>query len=133
MSDFKNNVIKFIQRVPKGKVMSYGQVAAFDGSPRAVRQVGQILKNLDISNTPLPGIHSSTTTPKKGSSFLGCSSEDVPWWRVINNQGVISIKGNWTATKELQKKLLEKEGVKINKNYTFDIEKYRWLGKSVSK
>ena len=108
MQDFKQRVIKFIQQVPRGKVASYGQVAAFAGSPRAARQVGGILKSVDVSiNT-------------------------IPWWRVINSQGAISIKGNWTATKELQRNLLKKEGIKVDKDYKLDIKKYRWLGKHVS-
>ena len=82
---------------------SYGQVAAACRHPRAARQVGGILRGLDI---------------KDGK---------IPWWRVVNNQGVISIKGNWTATKELQRDLLIKEGVKVGKDFILDINKYRWL------
>src|SRR6185437_9595156 len=101
MANFKENVIALIKSVPKGKVVSYGQVAAAAGSPRAARQVGGILRALDAS------------------------AGKVPWWRVINNQGVISIKGNWTATKEIQKDLLVKEGVEVSKDYTINIDKYR--------
>ncbi|MBI5530029.1 MAG: MGMT family protein [Candidatus Doudnabacteria bacterium] len=99
---FKENVIKFLQKVPKGKVVSYGQAAAAAGSPRAARQVGGILRSIDTT------------------------AEKVPWWRVVNNGGVISIKGNWTATKDLQKQLLEKEGIKIERDFSLDMEKYRW-------
>ncbi len=105
MTDFKERVIKFIQSVPKGKVVSYGQVAAKAGSPQAARQVGGILRALDATD---------------GST---------PWWRVINNQGVISIKGNWTASKGIQKQLLEKDGVKVGADYKLDVNKYRWLEK----
>ena len=89
--------------MPKGRVVSYGQVAAVAGSPRAARQVGGILRALDI-------------TDKK-----------VPWWRVVNNLGIISIKGNWTATKDMQKNLLIKEGINVNSNFSLDINKYRWI------
>jgi methylated-DNA-protein-cysteine methyltransferase-like protein len=102
MSTFKQKVIAFIKKVPKGKVVSYGQVAAAAGSPRAARQVGGILRALD---------------PSAGK---------IPWWRVLNNKGIISIKGNWTATKEIQKKLLEKEGVKITEDFSLDMQKYRF-------
>ena len=98
--DFRQAVIKFVARVPKGRVVSYGQVAAACGKPRAARVVGGILRGLD-ANSP------------------------VPWWRVINNQGIISIKGNWTASKELQAQLLRAEGV-IVKTLKVDIEKHRW-------
>ena len=102
MIGFKEKVINFIKKIPKGKVASYGQVAAVAGSPRAARQVGGILRNINTQD----GI--------------------IPWWRVVNNQGVISIKGNWTATKELQKSLLVKDGVKVKPDFTLDIEKYRY-------
>ena len=72
MLSFKEKVILVVSKIPYGKVVSYGQVAAASGHPRAPRQVGQILKTLDIR-------------------YL-----EIPWWRVINNQGIITIKGNWT-------------------------------------
>ena len=99
---FKENVFKFLKAVPKGKVVSYGQAAAIAGSPRAARQVGGILRSIDTAK------------------------EKVPWWRVINSKGTISIKGNWTATKDLQKQLLEKEGIKVEKDFSLNMEKYRW-------
>ncbi len=101
MSDFKDKVIAFVKSVPKGKVVSYGQVAANSGSPRASRQVGGILRALG-------------------------TTDNLPWWRVINNKGLISIKGNWEATKELQKQLLEKDGLVVGDSYVVDIKKYRY-------
>ena len=102
MPSFKEKVINFIKSVPKGKVVSYGQVAAAAGSPRAARQVGTILRGLDPSDSK------------------------IPWWRVVNNKGIISIKGNWTATKESQKILLIKDGIKVSDNFTINIEQYRY-------
>ena len=99
---FKQRVINFIKKVPKGKVVSYGQVASAAGSPRAARQVGAILRALD---------------PSQGK---------IPWWRVLNNKGIISIKGNWTATKEIQRQLLAKEGIKITEDFSLDMERYRY-------
>ncbi|MDE2311807.1 MAG: MGMT family protein [Patescibacteria group bacterium] len=102
-SNFKQQVIALIKRVPRGKVMSYGQVAAFAGSPRAARQVGGILR---------------AQGPGSG----------LPWWRIVNNQGAISIKGNWEADKRLQAELLKKEGIEVSKNFTINIDKYRFSG-----
>jgi methylated-DNA-protein-cysteine methyltransferase-like protein len=102
MEDFKNKVINYINKISRGRVASYGQAALACGNPRAARQVGTILRSLDIS--------------------VG----KIPWWRVLNNKGIISIKGNWTATKELQRSLLIKEGIKVSKDFTLDIEKYRF-------
>lgn len=98
-------VLGCVKKVPKGRVVSYGQVAAAAGHPRAARQVGGILKCL-----PQP--------------------TDIPWWRVINKQGYISIKGNWTATKELQRDLLIRDGVKVSENFKVDMNKYKFNFKS---
>lgn len=102
MSRFKEAVIKVIQLVPKGKVVSYGQVAVYVGVPRAARQVGWILRTID------PSIQ-------------------IPWWRVINNAGRITIKGNKYNDAHLQKKLLESEGVEVNGDFTLDIKKHRFI------
>lgn len=101
MKGFKEKVLKLVSKIPKGRVASYGQVAAALGSPRAARQVGWVLRGSDTLDRP------------------------VPWWRVVNNKGEVSIKGNPTATKLQQKILLEKEGVEVSREFTFDIEKYR--------
>ncbi len=100
MSPFKEKVIQIVNLIPVGKVMSYGQVALYVGMPRAARQVGWILNGLD-GNTP------------------------IPWWRVVNNKGRISIKGSRYSANE-QKELLEKEGIAINDDLTFDIDTYRF-------
>lgn len=99
---FKEQVIKLIQSIPQGKVASYGQIAAAAGSPRAARQVGGILRACEIT---------------------------VPWWRVINSQGIISIKGNWTATKDRQAELLRAEKIVVSPDYSVDIENYRHIFK----
>jgi len=98
---FKEQVLLLVNKIPKGKVMSYGQIAAAIGSPCAARQVGQALRGLD--------------------SLTG-----IPWWRVINNAGIISIKGNWTANKQLQRDLLVKDGVEVSDELTVEMGRYRW-------
>lgn len=94
--------MQVVGKVPKGKVVSYGQVAAECGSPRAARQVGWMLRLLDGNNS-------------------------VPWWRVINNGGYISIKGNVMSTPLAQKKFLENEGVEVSDDLKIDIEKFRYF------
>ena len=101
--NFRERVLELVRSVPYGHVVSYGQVTAAAGSPRAARQVGGVLRGM------------------KDEEY-----QNIPWWRVINNQGIISIKGNWTATKELQKELLMKEGVEVSADFTVDINKYRF-------
>lgn len=108
MSKFKESVAKVVSAVPGGKVVSYGQVALYIGVPRAARQVGWILNRLEVSNT------------------AGYGFDKFPWWRVVNNAGRISIKGSVHSAPE-QKRLLLKEGVDVNEDLTFDIEKYRFI------
>jgi len=100
-SKFKNGVIYVVGLIPYGKVMSYGQVALYIGMPRAARQVGWILNGLEEKTL-------------------------LPWWRVVNNKGRISIKASRYSAGE-QKELLEWEGIKIKDDLTFDIEGYRFI------
>jgi methylated-DNA-protein-cysteine methyltransferase related protein len=105
MTQFTERVLKVIKKIPKGKVSTYGQVAAMAGSPRAARMVGWIL-------------HGLTDTHK------------LPWQRVINSQGRIS-----TTCEEhgpnLQAQLLKRDGVKVTQNreenYFIDLKKYLWV------
>lgn len=101
MSPFKKKVITVIQAIPKGRVVSYGQVAAYIGVPRAARQVGWVLRQME-------------------------ETVSLPWWRVVNNTGRISIEGNLHNDKTLQKNLLEQEGVQVADDFTFPIEIYRF-------
>lgn len=103
---FKEKVIKAVQLVPFGKVASYGQVALIAGVPRAARQVGWILRGLeeDVDSGKIP----------------------LPWWRIVNNAGRISIKGCKYHDAQMQKELLEQEGVEISDKFEFEIEKYRY-------
>jgi len=50
----------------------------------------------------------------------------IPWWRVVNNQGRISIKGS-KYTAEDQRELLVEEGIRVNDDLTLVIEKYRFV------
>ena len=101
MSPFKEKVIQIIQMVPFGKVASYGQIAAYAGAPRAAREVGWILNSVE-------------------------ETISLPWWRVVNNKGYLSIRGNQTADKGLQAKLLQSEAIEVDEHFMLDIEKYRW-------
>lgn len=102
MSPFKDKVLHVIRSVPYGNVVSYGQVAAYVGAPRAARQVGWILRHVE-------------------------NSVDFPWWRVINSAGKISIKGNFNADKELQRKLLMAEGIAVLEDFSLDMHMYRFI------
>lgn len=100
LTSFSQLVVEAVRSVPHGKVVSYGQVATHIGMPRAARQVGWTLCRLE-------GV-------------------DIPWWRVVNNAGRVSIKGNMFVTPGLQRELLRKEGVLVKEDFSFDIERYRY-------
>ncbi len=101
-TSFKAAVLKIVNSIPKGKLMSYGQIAAAAGSPRSARQVGGILSKFD-------------------------GSYDLPWWRVVNHKGLITIKGNAFSTSKMQKELLEVEGIVVDDDLKIDIKKYRYF------
>lgn len=86
MDEFKSCLYATLSVIPKGKVISYGQLARLCGYPHHARHVGKALSLL----------------PKESK---------LPWFRVINSQGKISLTG---GAFERQKKYLENEGVKIN-------------------
>ncbi|MBW6441619.1 MGMT family protein [Patescibacteria group bacterium] len=103
MSKFTDGVINIVKLVPKGKVVSYGQVAVMVGSPRSALQVGWALHI-------------------KGEEGI------TPWWRVVNKDGYISTKCE-EHTKNIQKEHLLKEGVEVGKNLKIDMKKFRWFPK----
>ena len=100
MDPFRSKVIDVIRSIPNGKVATYGQIAALAGNPRGARQVVRVL-------------HSST------------KEDDLPWHRVVNRYGQISLKPGHGY--EIQRGLLEKEGVRFNANDTIDFERYFWV------
>lgn len=102
MSFFKQRVIEVVRLIPYGKVMSYGQVALYIGVPRAARQVGWVLNGTE-------------------------GKTDLPWWRVINREGRITIDGTKFNDKELQRKLLRAEGVVVSTDFLVAMSRYRFV------
>jgi methylated-DNA-protein-cysteine methyltransferase-like protein len=97
---FSDRVYALVRTVPRGKIVSYGAVAALLGKPRGARAVGQALRNLP-----------------EGS--------DVPWWRVVNRNGAVSDRPVINA-KSLQQALLRKEKVKFDASGRADWDRYGW-------
>lgn len=88
-----------VQSIPAGRVATYGQVAALAGDPRAARQVVRALHSMS-------------------------EARSLPWHRVINAQGRISVpRGRWY---DLQRKLLRAEGVKFDADDAVDLARFRW-------
>ena len=99
---FRERVFAMVREVPEGRVVSYGAVAALLGVPRAARGVGRAL---------------STLPP----------DTDVPWWRVVNRNGEISIKGA-PGLPALQRTLLAAEGVRPGRGGRISWTRFGWRG-----
>ena len=102
MVPFTERVVRIIQEIPAGRVMTYGQVASAAGNPRGARQVVRVLHSMS-------------------------AKYDLPWHRIINAQGGISTPSDRDEKGGLQRKLLEAEGVKFFANGKVDLQVYRWF------
>jgi methylated-DNA-protein-cysteine methyltransferase-like protein len=99
MSDdgFAARVYELVGEIPSGRVMTYGQIAALCGSPRAARIVG-------------------------GLAHFG--PEELPWQRVVNKRG--GMAAGFYGGRSEQARRLEAEGVIVDENLTVDVEKLMW-------
>ena len=99
---FYDAVYAIVRRIPSGRVTTYGHVAALCGKPRAARTVGWALHALPPDS-------------------------DVPWQRVINARGGISIS-KVGLPPELQRALLAAEGIGFREDGTVDLRRWGWSG-----
>lgn len=100
-TNFYQAVYDLTRRIPSGKVLTYGLVATHLGRPGAARAVGQALKTLP------PEAH------------------DVPWHRVVNTKGEISMGGRVERPRE-QRRRLQAEGVVFDANDRIDLNRFLW-------
>ena len=89
-----------VSRIPKGRVATYGQIAVLAGLPRQARLVGYAMHSLPADS-------------------------DVPWHRVVNAAGKISLRSDGLGHDELQAQLLRREGVRFVKD-AIPLGRYRW-------
>ena len=101
-NNFYNKVYSVVKAIPEGKVATYGQIAAICGAPRAARVVGSALHH-----NPEPVI--------------------IPCHRVVNRSGRLAPEFAFGG-KDEQRRLLEKEGVKVGEDDTVDLAQYLWDG-----
>ena len=97
--EFEERTKKIIQAIPRGEVATYAQIAALAGNDRAARQVVRVL-------------HASS------------EREGLPWHRVINSRGGISLPRGRGF--ERQKRLLIEEGVYVDRYGRIDLEEFQW-------
>lgn len=96
-----DKIYEVVRQIPPGKVATYGQIADLAGLPRQARLVGYALHN----------------TPK---------DSDIPWQRVINAKGEISIYGDdqWI---DYHRSILESEGIIFNDKGKISLKMFQWL------
>jgi methylated-DNA-protein-cysteine methyltransferase-like protein len=96
---FSTRVVTVVRSIPAGRVATYGEVAAVCGSPRAARGVGAVLS--------------------------GRIDDGVPWWRVVNRSGALTIPAH-LGLRALQRTLLEREDVRFDSEGRVDLGHHRW-------
>jgi methylated-DNA-protein-cysteine methyltransferase-like protein len=96
-TDFREKVYMLVSSIPKGRVLTYGDVAALAGSPYAARQVG-------------------------GLAHFGPT--ELPWHRVVNRKGECA--SGYYGGKEGHKQALEAEDFEIQDYQIANFEERRW-------
>lgn len=99
-NELHRQILEVIALIPYGKVASYGQIAKLAGLPKHARLVGYVLKHLD-------------------------KESQIPWYRVINSQGKISVTRMDEKGNNVQQDLLEAEGVYLL-NGKVSLKKFGW-------
>jgi methylated-DNA-protein-cysteine methyltransferase related protein len=100
LTQFTQKALKIISHIPKGRVLTYGRAAALAGNPTGARQISRLLHSMS-------------------------KKHDLPWHRIVNAKGKISLKPSQGY--ELQKALLESEGIEFSKSNAIDLKVYLWI------
>lgn len=98
MNQFLLQIFAVIHQIPYGHVSTYGEIARMAGYPGYARHVGKALGNLPEGST-------------------------LPWHRVINSQGKISLKGD---NLERQRRKLQQENIVVSETGSIKLRLYRW-------
>jgi methylated-DNA-protein-cysteine methyltransferase-like protein len=96
---FQRAVYRLVEEIPRGRVATYGQLAAILGWPRAARAVGYAMRHCPPA---------------------------LPWQRVVNASGGISLRAN-VGSMMTQRLLLEQEGVPVRRG-RIRLDQHRWTG-----
>src|SRR5512143_450621 len=102
---YKRQLKDVARRIPRGRVASYGQIARLIPAPEGIDEQ----------------IYQTFGARWVGSAMSACP-DDVPWQRVINSKGEISLRGG----AERQRRLLEAEGVVFNERGRVDMARFGW-------
>ena len=105
---FNQKVYLTVSKIPYGKIATYGQIAELIYEYGCARQVGWALRRLKLPST-------------------------IPWYRVINSKGEITMSLSRNGTDWIQKDFLIKEGIKFNSKMKIDMKKYLWRPKEIAR
>src|SRR5262249_18493169 len=94
-------IYRAVRKVPRGKVTTYGAIARMAGLPRQARLVGYALSALDGGST-------------------------LPWHRIINAQGRLSLERAGRASGLTQRIRLDREGVKVDAGGRVSLKRFGW-------
>lgn len=96
-ADFTQHVYDIVAQIPKGKVMTYGQIAALCGAAWAAWEVGQIANR---------------------------GPAELPWQRVVNKQG--GLARGWPSGIDGHKNALMADGIEVDDDYKVKVEELLW-------
>jgi methylated-DNA-protein-cysteine methyltransferase-like protein len=103
---YRGRVYEIVERIPAGRVMTYGQIAEILGEGYTPRTVGFVMHAAD--------------------------EEKTPWQRVINSQGACST-GRVILPPDKQQRMLEAEGIVFDARGRCDLKRYRWTPEEVER
>ena len=111
--EFNHKVWALVRQIPPGKVCTYGQIAAILAPPPGMD----------------PKSYLAFGARWVGGAMAACP-QDVPWQRVINAQGKVSLRPGGSGAE--QRQLLEAEGVFFDDHDRVDLNIYAWTGQPIN-
>lgn len=130
-----DEIYKIVRSIPKGRVLTYGAISAMIGGRMSAQGVGWALKALGSKKKSAKpsgktGKASSKNLAQSKSKVAAGKStspdmDSVPWQRVVNAQGGTSTHKVGVPA-DLQRQLLEAEGIEFNEEGCMDLGKYLW-------
>ncbi|MGI8917881.1 MAG: MGMT family protein [Pyrinomonadaceae bacterium] len=98
-ANYREHVYQLVRQIPRGRVMTYGQIAELLGDGYTARTVGYAMHG---------------------------ASDDTPWQRVINARGACST-GRIVLPEDRQQRMLELEGIKFDERGRCNLQQYLWI------